>query len=299
MNIAVVIINWNQASDTLSCVRMLRDWSLDAAQIWVVDNASAADDRLLLRQAQSDANILYSDTNAGFAGGNNLALAQITQRDYAAVLLLNNDATLDRAAAQHMLDVICNDPTVGIVGALLFDADAPDKLLAAGGRDIARHVSSHIMEPLAAGQLRECEHVPGTCAMLSMRALREVGSLDEAYFFGGEIAAWCQSARQRSYRCVVDGSARALHAVRRSSQIRQSLHAYYVIRNRFLFVRQFHPDQQLKLFLKWTLTGSMMAAQARLQRNMPRARALWLGVLDGWQGRYGGQNARVTRGAVQ
>lgn len=298
MNIAVIVLNWNQSADTLACLRMLRAWSLAPRQIWVVDNASREEDRAQLEVARHEAQFIYNDVNLGFAGGNNRALPQVLARDVEAVLLLNNDATLDRVAVEHMLSVIHAAPNVAIVGAQIFDADAPARLLAAGGRDIALHLSSHIMDPLRAGELRDCDYVPGTCALISARVLREVGLLDKDYFFGGEVAAWCQSVRQLGFRCVVDGDARALHSERRSARARQSLHAYYIIRNRFLFASQFHPNQRTRLYLKWTGISLYLTALALTQRNLPRARAVLLGCVDGWAGRYGGQNARVTRGAV-
>ena len=295
MKVAAVILNWNQAADTAHCIHELLAWPLAAEHIWVVDNASAPADRAQLQRDCPSVHLQVSEINRGFAGGNNLALAEIARQDYEAVLLLNNDASLDKTSFEHLCNTLATHPEVGIAGPTLWDAANPERLLSAGGRDIARHIASHRQEPVAFGQLRVVDYIPGTCALIRASVLREVGLLNEDFFFGGEVAALCASAAKRGYSSVVDGCARALHAVDRSSLIRRNLHAYYVIRNRFLFARLFHPQSHFVLYLMWTAYAAYNGLLALLYGDVQHARAICLGCVDGWAGRYGGQNERVMR----
>ncbi len=297
MTLDIVILNWNQAVDTLACARAAQTWPMDK-RIWVVDNGSRAEDAQLLAEALEGAQVIYSPVNRGFAGGNNLALQQALDAGCDAVLLLNNDAQAGAEAIAQLQRVLSERAEIGIVGPLLVDAADPHRILSAGGKDIARHMASHSLEPLQPGELRVVDYVPGTCVLIRADVLRAVGLLDEDYFFGGEVADLCATARQNGWLSAVSGSAVVRHAVDRSAIIRRQLHVYYVIRNRFLYIRKFYPRRRLLLFTLWTMYALYTAGLALAQRQLIHARAIGLGCLDGWRARFGGQNARVTRGQI-
>lgn len=299
MNLGVVILNWNQADDTLACVRRVCGWPMDDIHLWVVDNGSCdADARRLADALPAAVTLLRSEANLGFAGGNNIALRQALQANCQAVMLMNNDAYVDADAAQQLCLALEQHPRIGILGPVLVDAEQPDRILSAGGRDIAQHLVSHHLAPIRPGELRVVDYVPGTCVVIRASLLREVGLFDEAYFFGGELADLCLRAKQRGWLSAVTGSATVAHALSRSAAARQQLHAYYVIRNRFRYIRKFYPRAKLGLFALWTLFSLYEVGASLSHRQHARARAVALGCLDGWRGRFGGQNARVTRGRL-
>lgn len=290
MKLSVIVINWNAAEDTVRCVRAVLDWRNLQPVVWVVDNASEDRSAELIGQHCPDARLLRSATNRGFAGGNNLAIARALDEGSEALLLLNNDAAIDEADVAALLETLEADPQIGLVGPTMWDGD---RLLSAGGRDIARHVETHIRPPQPPAGLLDVDHVSGTVVMVRAEVFRSSGLLDERYFFGGEVADLCQCARVRGYRCVVVGRARAFHRVERSSEARDKLHVYYVIRNRFLFIRKHCPAQKFFLYPFWVGYGFCLWGAALLRGNTRRARAIALALLDGLAGRFGGQNERV------
>ncbi len=299
MTLGVIILNWNQSEDTIACVRRVQAWRISDLHIWVVDNGSHSSDWQRLASAlPAQVELIRSEVNLGFAGGNNLALTRALHSRCSAVMLLNNDAHIEAEAVHQMQLTLEQQDQIGVVGPVLVDAAAPHRLLSAGGRDIARNLVSHHLTPLRPDEVRFVDYVPGTCVMIRTQVLHAVGLLDEAYFFGGELADLCARAKQAGWLCAVIGSAVALHAINRSASVRQQLHAYYVIRNRFRYIRKFHHRLRIALFTLWTFAalGEISASLAR--RQLARARAIGLGCLDGWRGRFGGQNARVTRGQV-
>jgi GT2 family glycosyltransferase len=293
MQLDVVILNWNAPDDTLACLRDLARWEATPLRLWVVDNASADDSVARIRAAFPHVTVLTSNRNRGFAGGNNLALRQALEAGAERILLLNNDATITEKDLRRLMARLDAHPDLGILGPTLWDADAPERLLSAGGRDIVRHLVSHVRDLPAEGEVRFVEYVPGTCALIRADVLRQVGPFDADYFFGGEMADLCARAQRAGWDSAVDGDARARHRVARSSQLRAQLHIYYVLRNRFLFIRKFYRRTRWRWMLVWTGYGLYMAALALAHREPRRARAILLGVIDGWRGRYGGQNARV------
>ena len=92
---------------------------------------------------------------------------------------------------------------------------------------------------------------------------------------------------------MTDPRARAWHDLGRSARERQTLHLYYILRNRFLFVRKHYPRQRAWLYARWTARAALSGLVALGGGNWTRARAVALGVVDGLRGRVGGQNERV------
>ena len=296
ISLAVLILNWNRAEDSIHCVHSVQEWLQPEGAIWVIDNNSTPEDRAKLQQDLSgEVTFIFSDTNLGFAGGNNLGLQAALTAGYEAILLLNNDARVEGTAVSQLLNLLQNQPNLGMVGPELWDGN---QMLSAGGGDIGVTINTHLQEPLAVGEVRHVSYVPGTCILIRAAVLPQTGLLDEAYFFGGEIADLCARARRAGYQTAVLGGTRAQHQVERSANQRHHLHIYYVLRNRFLYVQKFHARQRLNLFVYWSLTSGRIWLEAVMQRNWPRARAVALAVWDGWNGRFGGQNARVTRGQL-
>lgn len=292
MQLAVIILNWNAAADTIECVRRFSGWSRVQPTIWVVDNASGDGSAEAIARECPQVRLLRNSANLGYAGGNNRAIVEVLSAGDAPLLLLNNDAHVAEADVMAMLDTLAARPEVGVVGPLMFDGDRPDKLLAAGGQNIVWHLASHLAGPPAGEPVYPVDYIPGTVMLVRAEAFRRVGLLDEAYFFTGETPDFCYRAKLQGYLSVVETRARASHTVSRSSKLRRTLYVYYIVRNRFLFLRK-HYRRHFWLFGFWTLYSLALTVKLQLGGQASAAKATWLGLADGWQGRFGGQNERV------
>jgi GT2 family glycosyltransferase len=294
VNLSVVVLNWNAAEDTARCIRSVLAWEIHKPKcettIWVVDNASRPPGIESLRSEFADVKFLESPVNRGFAGACNLGIEAAQDAGSDVVLLLNNDAVVNGPSVSSMLETLQSDPSIGIVGPSLWDRD---KLLSVGGRDIARFGATHVKPARPPEQLLEVDYVSGTVALITSEALDEVGLLDEDYFFAGEMADFCLRAKQQGLRSVTDVRARANHDLARSSKLRETLYAYYMFRNRFLYIRKHYPNRRRRLYALWTLRGAYAVLKALASADLPRAKAIGLGVCDGWSGHFGGQNDRV------
>jgi GT2 family glycosyltransferase len=294
VKLAVVILNWNALEDTAACLRAVQGWgALDGSErpvVWVVDNASLPPALTPIRETNPDVRIVESPTNRGFGGGNNLGIEAALRGGADAVLLLNNDASVDATSVTTLLATLASGPTIGAVGPTIWHRD---ECVAAGGRDIARHAATHLRPRVPPAGLVDVDYVPGTVALLRREVFDAVGLFDEDYFFGGEMADLCHRARLRGFRSVLDPRAQARHDLDRSLRLRESLHVYYVVRNRFLYVRKHHARRLTWFYGRWILRGAASAMSALCRGRLARARAVALGVLDGVQGRFGGQNERV------
>jgi GT2 family glycosyltransferase len=293
LELAVVILNWNAAADTVRCVRQVSAWQRLRPAIWVVDNGSGDDSVAVIARECPGARLVCNATSQGFAGGNNRGIGAALAAGDAPILLLNNDASIEEEDAARLLETLRGNESIGFVGPLLFDGDGGGRLLSAGGVSPVRHHHSHVMTLVPGEPIRIVEYVPGTVLLARADVFRTMGLLDEDYFFTMEVADLCMRAARQGYASAIDTRARAWHALDRSSLLRETLHSYYIIRNRFLFIRKFHPRSKLVFYGFWTLYSLALAGKVFLNGKAAMSRAVWLGLWDGLRGRFGGQNERV------
>lgn len=290
MNLSVVVLNWHAAVDTIACLTPLLAWREIRPLLIVVDNASNDGSADEIAVALPDITLIRNDTNQGFAGGSNRGIeAALAQQD-APVLLLNNDARIAEADAQRLLTTLQAHPDVGLIVPQL--VDEAGQLIAIGGKDPARHINTRVQAFADDAPVQRVETVSGTAVVIRPQVLRQAGLLDERFFFSTELADLCLRARRHGWRCAVEWRARATHEVERSSALRDSLYVYYIVRNRFLILRNHHHRRvdlrafwhayTVALWLKLTLTGPAVTA-----------RAVGLAWRDAVNGRFGNQNTRV------
>ena len=291
MEIAVVILNWNAAEDTIACVQSLRGWSSLVPRIWVVDNASADDSVARIRAACPEADLLCSEVNLGFAGASNLGMRMVLQTGEMPILLLNNDATIGEDAVLHLLTTLEADDALGAVVPILCD-QATGKMISAGGKNPVKHMQTRVDVVDGDDSVLFVETVSGTAVIIAPTFLNQVGLLDDRFFFSTEMADLCLRGQKAGFRFAVDLQARAFHEVARSSRFRDTLYVYYIIRNRFLILRN-HYRWNIFLWGFWTVYSLALVLKLGVDGKRPSARAVFLALKDGLSGRFGGQNERV------
>jgi len=295
MNLAVVILNWNQAVATIRCVEAVAAWTQIAPDIWVVDNASQDGDRDLITKQCPTAHVLASAGNLGYAGGNNLALRRIMSSRADAVLLLNNDAVIAEDQVQHLLTELETHPRLGVVGPLLDERCNHEHVFTTGGRDIARHLGTRheyaaadLPALIATHRLLDVDYVPGTVALVRVEVFRSVELFDEDYFFSGEMADLCRRARAQGWTSAICTRAWAKHEP--GGGARSTLYRYYTLRNRFLYSRKYYPSRYALYACFWSAVGLAMAACSLVRSRPAEARAAWRALRDGLSGRFGNRN---------
>lgn len=99
IKIAFVVLHYMVTKDTVECVQSIRKWiDTESYKIVVVENGSPNNSYQELLEAfdnQEDVVVLHSDTNLGFAKGNNLGF-MYAKRELKAefIVLMNNDILL-------------------------------------------------------------------------------------------------------------------------------------------------------------------------------------------------------------
>ena len=96
--LTLITVNYNNAQGTIGLLRSLQNQTDPEFDIIVVDNDSTPDDRALLGgyagSSPLNLDVIYSETNRGFAGGNNLAIRKALAQPAEWFVLINNDTTV-------------------------------------------------------------------------------------------------------------------------------------------------------------------------------------------------------------
>lgn len=122
---AVVILNYNTFEDAVVCVDSIRKYTVNSSyKIYVVDNASPDKSGQLLtsKYAHDDkVQILISETNLGFSGGNNIGIRKALEEGFEYVYLLNSDIILQNDAFAFMQDAFASNKDVAVVGPSIYN----------------------------------------------------------------------------------------------------------------------------------------------------------------------------------
>jgi GT2 family glycosyltransferase len=212
----VVVLNWNNADDTLACLDALFDASPSPNHVVVVDNGSHdeslsrinkwATSFLLEKRGKGDSvHVIPAGKNLGFAGGTNVGIRWlIDQTTVSHVMLLNNDATVAKSffadAARSLALIGCDS----IVGPTIFEDPDRHKVWYAGGVEIPlRALIQHkLVRPLSTEPL-PTEFVSGCAMIVSRGVVAIIGELSErffpAYFEDGD---YCSRARKAGFPVI-------------------------------------------------------------------------------------------------
>ncbi|HEY4721166.1 MAG TPA: glycosyltransferase family 2 protein, partial [Anaerolineae bacterium] len=130
-SLAVVIVSWNVRDLLARCLDSLfaeLDSSSMNARVIVVDNASSDGSVEMVRSRYPRVEVIASEKNLGFAGGNNLGLRRLGVGDSSlplapCVLLLNPDTEVQPGAIKSLLDAIRSRSDVAVVTSRLSYGD--------------------------------------------------------------------------------------------------------------------------------------------------------------------------------
>jgi len=271
--VAVVVLNWNGAPDTIRCLASLHGLSSPPASIVVVDNGSTDDSVRKIRTACPKITLIETGENLGFAAGCNVGIRYVFQQDPEYVWLLNNDTVVAPAALAAMVESAQTCKDVGAVGSVLRFMSEPNRIQTWGGGWHHPFLGTGInwTRPVPSRWVR---YLVGASILLRTEALREVGLLDERFFMYREDTDLCVRLQKAGWSLRVANDSIVYHAVGGSS-------AGGAVRDRWIAasaVRYYRKQSPVPLFSLAVETTGKMAARV-LRGEWHRVRAVWSGTL--------------------
>jgi GT2 family glycosyltransferase len=242
VQISIITINYNGLKDTCELIETLplEDESLE---VIVVDNASKEDEASIIKKRYSQVKVIRSNQNLGFAGGNNLGI-KAAKGKY--LFFINNDTLLRHQISdiRHLINRLESSPKIGIVCPKIRFAWGDNPIQFAGYTPLSlitmRNHAIGCGEP-DKGQYDTAHPTPyahGAAMMVKREVIEKAGMMPECYFLYYEELDWSMMIRRAGYDIWYEPACTIYHKESQTTGQNSPLRAYYLTRNRLLFVKR-------------------------------------------------------------
>lgn len=288
--VAVIILNWNNWRDTVSCVDACRRLSWPQFRILVVDNHSTDQSAEMLRLHCPDVELIETGANLGFAGGNNIGIRRALELGAEFVWLLNNDAVPAPDALEALVKALSTTPEAACATSKIYYMHDPQKIWFAGG---AWSKGCLRLRQQGAGQIdtgqfdriREIGSVTGCSMLVPAAMIHIIGFLDERYFLYWEDTDWSARAVTKKYKLLFVPDSHVWHKVSATIESHSTRHYYYFTRNGLHFCRKYD-----RTALPWLLLYLVVdVTVGAVKGNTEMLGGFLKGCADFLRGRYGQQ----------
>lgn len=254
-NIAVVVLNYNNAADTIDCVKSLAACEGQSCSIIVVDNCSTDDSIAEMQAALAaiDHHFIASPENNGYAAGNNLGISYAVSEGYSFICILNNDTLVVDDSISRLAAYLEQDKDCSIAGPAILEYHHPDMVQSAGAEI---NILTGSVAPLYAETPAEdlpsasypCGYIGGACMMFRTTDLDRLHYLPENYFLFFEETEWCYRASKHvgPVKCIPNLA--ILHKGSASISKNNVNKSELIIKNRVVFEKRNATPLEFSIF---------------------------------------------------
>lgn len=273
-DLGIIVLNYNTRDLLRDCLRSLAATRGPKLDITVVDNASPDNSVAMVSAEFPNVRLIASETNGGYAFGNNLALREFLSRPNPprALMLLNTDTVVPPDSLARMMDFFDAHPEAGIVG--------PKLVLRDGSLDLAcrrsfptpeisfyrmlglsklfpksRTFGRYNLTYLDENETAQVDSVVGAAMLMRTQALEQAGLLDETFFMYGEDLDLALRIKQKGWNAYYYPGAQIMHYKRESSrQSKKAQVEFY--RAMYIFYAK-HYRATTPFYLDWLVMGGI------------------------------------------
>ena len=239
--VSIISINFNNPGITSDLLKSLRLISYQNVEIIIVDNASSQGNVDLLKEQYPEILLLKSIKNLGFAGGNNLGIAQAKGKY---ILLLNNDIEVKPDFLEPLVAKLESDNSIGAVSPKIKFFHQPDIIQFAGQAPINHYTMRSFgygYKAVDKGQFDKdsiTHFLHGAAMMVPKSVIQKVGLMPECYFLFYEELDWCSSIKRAGFQLWYVHNSTVLHKESMSVGKMSETKTYYMNRSRFIYLRR-------------------------------------------------------------
>jgi len=226
MGLSIIILSYNVKDLLKKAIQTVYNtYKGKGLQIIVVDNASSDDSVNMVKKYFPKVDLVLSDTNIGYAAGNNLA-RKITKGDI--VLFLNPDTEVKGQAIKKCMQILTERDELGAITCKV--------MLPNGNIDYSCHRGLPTVwntlcywtglsklfskSPVFAGyeasyldtnKAHYIDCISGTFLMIKKKVLEKINWWDEDYFWNGEDIEFCYQIKKAGYKIWYEPSEMIMH----------------------------------------------------------------------------------------
>lgn len=288
--VSIITINYNGWQDTCELIDSLKRYETYPYEVIVVDNASKGDDVQRLRNAFPDIQVVASDRNLGFAGGNNLGY-RYASGNY--ILFLNNDMLIKSSFLAPLVHSLQKGDYAGVSPCIHF-LYKPGQIQYYGYHDMTRITLRHTTELFDPARRENflrpvpTEVLHGGAMMFRREAIEKVGLMAETYFLFYEEFDWSRRFREAGYKLFYEPSSNVYHKESMTIKSKTPLRNYYLTRSRIIFARR--NNKGVSCFLS-CLYLVVISAPYKMLNYVGKGN--WNMISSIWKGTFAGLFAKI------
>ena len=237
--LSIITINYNGLKDTCALIESIP--FNDKMEVIVVDNASKNNEASEIEQGFPYVQVIRSEKNLGFAGGNNLGI-RAAHGKY--LFIINNDTIFKDFKVQALIDRLESSSSIGIVCPKIRFAWGTNPIQYAGYTPLSRVTVRN--RAIGFGEEDQGQHEIATptpyahgAAMLVKRtSIEKVGLMPENYFLYYEELDWSMMFTRAGYQIWYEPQCTIFHKESQATGQNSPLRTYYITRNRLQLVRR-------------------------------------------------------------
>lgn len=261
----IVILNWNNAPDTIECLESLLNSNYWPFILLVVDNGSKNGSVNKIRDRYPEIKIIELESNLGYAEGNNVGIQYALESGAEYVMVLNNDTLVEPTMLHELVRFADTNQNIGMIGPKMFCVYPENTLYAAGsfinwyrGETIHRGMfQPEVKSPKPQGP-EPVDFIVGCGVLVSRRFVEKVGMMNTEYFLNFEDVEWGVRAWQNGFEVWFTPYAIMWHKVSATLGMASPANTYYMTRNALLFFWKNAP-----FFSRWIAIPSIVIRSLR------------------------------------
>ncbi len=292
-SVAIILVNWNGFEDSKKCLVSLKELNYESFKVFLVDNGSENDEGKKLKSLFPEIELIQSEKNLGFTGGNNLGIKKAVDMGFSHVLLLNNDTEVDSGFLLEMMSTYGSDPSVGMVQPMIVFMKDPSTIWSAGGEwkpSFSRAITLGDRKKINSYSIDQTDlgWATGCAILISSEVITKIGLLDDQFFMYFEDVDWSIRVRNEGYRILLSPKALVFHEAGASSKKQGKEGAlspkvfYYHCRNQFYIIRRYSQGFSRVLSLAYhSLRFISWIAYFCLRGRFQKCKSTYQGINDG------------------
>jgi hypothetical protein len=239
ITLSIITVNYNGVKDTCELIDSI-PFNEDM-EVIVVDNASKDNEAAIIQERYPHIQVIRSEKNLGFAGGNNLGI-KASHGKY--LFFINNDTVFKEFNVSTLMNRLNASSTIGMV--------CPKIRFAWGSNPI--QFAGYI--PLSKITIRNCAvgcgeedkgqydaphptpYAHGAAMMVKRKVIDKVGLMPECYFLYYEELDWSMMMTRAGFEIWYEPACTIFHKESQTTGQNSPLRTYYITRNRFLLVKR-------------------------------------------------------------
>jgi GT2 family glycosyltransferase len=292
MKLVAVVLNWNGGDDTPRALA-----SLAGVETICVDNGSTDGSDIEVGARFPAVELIRTDANLGFAGGNNVGIRRALQWGADWVLLMNQDAVAEPGLADALARAAERRPDAGVLACKVLFEDGETVMYAGASFNTWLGYSGRrrgFGEPDDFHESNDVERADGAAMAVSRALVDRVGMLDEELFLYVEDVDLSLRARAAGFAVVFVPDAIVRHRGSASTGGPASTtNLYYSTRNTIVVVERHRPlPRGFGGLRRAVVVGAHLAQALGHPNRAAAARAVLAGRRDARSGRLGQRSSR-------